>query len=84
MELLQGDLLELHCAKRVRSRSYSSPHFPAFGLNKERYSVSLRIQSECGKIRENADQNNSEYGLFFYTVLMSNILRVMHCEQSQV
>ena len=27
MELLQGDLLELHCAKRVRSRSYSSPHF---------------------------------------------------------
>ena len=27
------------------------PHFPAFGLNTERYSVSLRIQSECGKIR---------------------------------
>ena len=24
---------------------------PAFGLNKERYSVSLNIQSECGKIR---------------------------------
>ena len=39
-------------------------HFPAFGLNTERYSVSLRIQSECGKIRENADQNNSEYGHF--------------------
>ena len=27
------------------------PRFPAFGLNTERYSVSLRIQSECGKIR---------------------------------
>ena len=28
------------------------PHFPAFGLNTERYSVSLRIQSECGKMWE--------------------------------
>ena len=25
------------------------PDFPAFGLNKQRYSVSLRSQSECGK-----------------------------------
>ena len=30
---------------------FSGPYFPAFGLNMERYSVSLRIQSECGKIR---------------------------------
>ena len=28
------------------------PHFPAFGLNTERYEISLRIQSECGKTRE--------------------------------
>ena len=31
------------------------PHFPAFGLNTERYKVydvSLRIQSKCGKIQE--------------------------------
>ena len=27
------------------------PHFPAFALNAERYSVSLSIQSECGKMR---------------------------------
>ena len=26
------------------------PHFPAFGLNTERYGVSLRIQSECWEI----------------------------------
>ena len=37
--------------KCVRIRSYSGPHFSAFGLNTERYSVSLRIQSECGKMR---------------------------------
>ena len=28
-------------------------HFPTFGLNTERYYVSLRIQYECGKMREN-------------------------------
>ena len=25
----------LHCVKNIRIRSYSSPHFPAFGLNTE-------------------------------------------------
>ena len=29
----------------------SGPYFPAFGLITERYELSLRIQSECGKIR---------------------------------
>ena len=28
------------------------PHFPAFGLNMERYGLSRRIQSKCGKMRE--------------------------------
>ena len=37
--------------KSVRIRSSSGPYFPAFGLNTERYSVSLHIQSECEKIR---------------------------------
>ena len=58
-----------HCVKSVRIRSYSGLHFPAFGLNTERDGVSLRIQSECGK---NADQNNSEYGFFLRSVLVSN------------
>ena len=30
---------------------FSGPYFSAFGLNTERYRVSPRIQSECGKIR---------------------------------
>ena len=29
-----------HCVKSVRIRSYSGPHFSAFGLNMERYGVS--------------------------------------------
>ena len=50
-----------HWVKKVRIRSFSSPYFPAFGLNMKRYSVSLRIQSECGKIRT---RKTPKYGLF--------------------
>ena len=42
-------------------------HFPAFGLNTERYGVSFRIQSECGK---NADQINSEVGHVLHSVTL--------------
>ena len=38
-----------HYVKTVRIRSYSGPSFPAFELN-------------TVPIRENMDQNNSEYG----------------------
>ena len=40
----------IHCVKSVRIRSYSGPHFPAFGMNTESYSVPLRIPSECGEM----------------------------------
>ena len=50
-----------HCVKSVRIRSYSGLHFPAFGLKTGRYGVSLRM-------RETADQNNSEYGHFLRSV----------------
>ena len=42
--------VDRHCVKSVRIRSFSGPYFPAFGLNTERYSASLRIQSEGGKM----------------------------------
>ena len=45
-----------HCVKGVHIRSFSGPHFNAFWPNTESYSVSLLIQSECGK--------NSEQGHF--------------------
>ena len=40
-----------HSVKSVRIRGYSGLYFPAFGLNTERYEVSLHIQSEYGKMR---------------------------------
>ena len=59
-----------HCVKSVRIRSYFGPHFPTFGLNKERYGVSLHIQSECGKMRTRITPNTDT----FHAVLDSRIL----------
>ena len=62
----------MHCTKSVRIRSYSGPHFPAFGLNTERFSVSLRIQSECGKIWTRKTPNT---GTFYAVLQIWNIGR---------
>ena len=48
---------ELRCVKSARIRSYSGPCFPAFGLNMERYGVTLSVQSECGKMRTGVTAN---------------------------
>ena len=47
--------------KSVRIRRFSGPYSPAFGLNTERYSVSLRIKSECGKIRTRKTPNTDNF-----------------------
>ena len=52
---------EQHCVKSVHIWSYSGPHFPAFGRNTERYGVSLRIQSECGKIQTRITPNTDTF-----------------------
>ena len=51
----------LHCVKSVCIRSYPGPPFPAFGLNTEIHSTSLRIQSECGKIRTRITPNRDTF-----------------------
>ena len=51
----------VHCVKSVHIRSYPGPHFPAFGLNTQRYGVSLRIQSECQKIRTRITPNTDTF-----------------------
>ena len=50
-----------HCVKSVRIKSYSGPHFLAFGLNTKRYTVSLRIQFQCGKIRTRITPNTDTF-----------------------
>ena len=62
-----------HCVKSARIRSCSDPHFPTFGLNRERYSVSFRIQSECGKIWTRITPNTISFRflMHFFVVLVS-------------
>ena len=76
---------KLKCMKSVSIRSFSGPYFPIFKLNTETYSVSLPIQSECGKIvrispylermRENTDQKKLHIWTLFTHKLSANILR---------
>ena len=54
--------------KIVRIWSYSGPYFPAFGLNISPYSV---------RMRENTDQNNSEYGHFSRSVCLAKIYKLL-------
>ena len=63
-------LPSLHYVRSVRIRSFSGPYFPVFGLNTGRYGVSLRIQSECGKIPTRKTSNTDA----FHVVLISNFL----------
>ena len=56
----------VHWVKSVRIRNFSGLYFPAFGLNTERYGVSLRIQSKCRKIQTRKIPNTD----IFYAVVM--------------
>ena len=58
-------LQRLQCVKRVRMWIFSGPYFSAFGLNTERYGVSLLVQSEYGKTRTRKILNTDT----FYAVL---------------
>ena len=60
----------------LRIRSYSGPHFPAFGLNTEGFFVSLRIQSECGKMRARITPNTDTFHAVRYPIENTNYLRV--------
>ena len=78
---LLNTLFQFHCVKSVHIRSYFGPHFLAFGLNTERYFVSLHIQSECVRIqsecRKIRARNYSVFGHFLRSVFRSNIFNIM-------
>ena len=54
--------------KSVRIRSFFGPYFPSFWLNTERYGVSLRIQSECRKMRTRKTPNTDTFQAVFFEV----------------
>ena len=52
------DTSYLDCVRSVLIRSFTGQYFPGFGLY---LSVSLRIQSECGKIRTKKTPNTDTF-----------------------
>ena len=66
----------MHCVKRVRIRSYSGPHFSAFGLNTERHRV--RIQSKCRemwtKITPNTDAFHAVSSVISHVNLLYRVI----------
>ena len=63
-----------HCVKSVRIRSYSGSHFLAFGLNTERYFVSLHIQSELEKMRTRIIPNKDTFHVGYITCGLLDIM----------
>ena len=79
-------LLVFHFVKSVRIRNFSGPYFPIFGLNTEIYGVSLRNQSECGKIRTRKTLNTDTFhavSVYIYLVFF-NFLVSDFCIQDAV
>ena len=82
-----------HFVKGVRIRSFSGTYFPSFRLNTERYSVYIRIKSECGKIRTRKTPNRNTFhevtisshfmksGEYYYCIsgklLLSKVIRYL-------
>ena len=57
-----------HCVKISCIRSLPGPYFSDFGLNTGIYSVSLHIQSECGKIRTRQTLNTNTFHVVWCVV----------------
>ena len=62
----------VHYIKSVRIRNFSDPHFPTFRLTKEIYSVNIRIQSQCGKIRTRKTPDTDT----FYAVVLRTLRKI--------
>ena len=61
-----------HCVKSVRIGSYSGLYFSIFGLNMERYGVSLCIQSEYEKMRTRITPNTDTFHVCMHCSLLSS------------
>ena len=57
----------IDCVNIFRIWSYSGLHFPAFGLDTKRYPVSLRIQSDCGKMRTRITPNTDTFHIVIFS-----------------
>ena len=73
LQILNDRILKTnsYCKKGIRVGSFSGPYFPAFGLNTEKYRISLRIKSQCSKIRTRKTPNTDTFHVVKETCLKS-------------
>ena len=77
MAFLSSSILLLTAWNVTKYGVFSGPDFPAFRLYTERYSVSLRIQYKCRKIR---NRKSSVFGHFSHSDYHSNsFYRLITC-----
>ena len=67
--IIENNWRIINCMKSVRIWSFSGPYFPAFGMNTEKYGVSLSIQSKCGKVRTRKPQNTDTFHTVINTLI---------------
>ena len=67
----------IHSVKSVRTLGYSGPHFPAFGLNTERYGVFLRIHFKCGKLWTRITPNTDTFQAVIVTLVLKLLEEVI-------
>ena len=73
---------KFHCVKGVRIRSFSGPHFPAFGLNTDICRVNIHIQSECGKIRTKKTPNMEPFCRVFIAFKTIHVVKLLYVFKS--
>ena len=61
--------LMVHYVESARIGSFSGPYFSVFELNTNRYEISVRVQSKCGKIRTRKTPNLDT----FHVVVLSSL-----------
>ena len=73
--------------KVSKYKVFSGLYLPAFRLNTERYGVSLRIQSECGKMRiriiPNTDAFYTVFTQWFNDVMCTKIFYLFYCNPKE-
>ena len=69
----ENDIQKHTLCEKCPYLEFPGPFFPAFGLNTERYSVSLRIQSECEKTRTKKTPNTDTFhAVTYYKYYLGN------------
>ena len=70
-----------NCENVSKYGLFSGLYFPAFGLNMERYEVSLCVQSECRKMQT---RKNSVFGHFSHSEKVKKTSKIVQAQKTLI